>query len=165
MSIPRPPGPRSLSPLGIAAQFRRDPLACVTGIAREYGDLITLPGVLYRPIFLLHDPDLIHQVLVRRADHFIKPPPLNRVLMSTFGNGIFFSEGDFWRRQRRLAQPAFHRRRIGAYADRMVARTQQMLATWRDGERRNIDEAMRALTLQIVVDAVFHADVSAETRG
>lgn len=163
MSNPRPPGPRSLSPLGIAAQFRRDPLAFVTGLVRGYGDLVALPGVLYRPIFLAHDPGLIHEVLVRWADRFIKPPPLNRVLMSTFGNGIFFSEGDFWRRQRRLVQPAFHHQRIGAYADRMVTKTQQMLATWRDGEQCNIDEAMRALTLQIVVDAVFHADIGAET--
>jgi len=163
MSIPRPPGPKSLSPLGIAAPFRSDPLAFVTGMAREYGDFVALPGVLYRPIFLLHDPGLIHQVLVRQADRFIKPPMLNRVLMSTFGNGIFFSEGDFWRRQRRLAQPAFQHQRIGAYADRMVTQTQQMLTTWRAGEQRNIDEAMRALTLQIVVDAVSDADVSAET--
>lgn len=163
MSVPRPPGPKSLSPLGIAAQFRRDPLAFVTGVVREYGDFVALPGVLYRPIFLAHDPGLIHEVLVRQADRFIKPPMLNKVLMSTFGNGIFFSEGDFWRRQRRLVQPAFHHQRIRAYADRMVTQTQQMLATWRDGEQRNIDQAMRALTLQIVVDAVFHADVGAET--
>lgn len=163
MSMTRPPGPKFLSPLGVAARFRRDPLAFMTGMARQYGDLATLPGAWYRPIFLVHDPALIHQVLVKHADRFIKPPPLNRVLMSTFGNGIFFSEGDVWRRQRRLAQPAFHHQRIGAYADRMVAQTQQMLSTWRDGQHVNIDQAMRALTLQIVVDAVFHANVRAET--
>lgn len=159
----RPPGPTSWSPLGIAAPFRRDPLAYLTGAARKYGDLVALPGPLYRPIFLVHDPDLIRQVLVRQADRFIKPPPLNRVLMSTFGNGLLFSEGDFWRRQRRLVQPAFHHQRIGAYAERMVAQTQQMLATWRDGEQRYIDQAMRALTLHVVVDAVFHAGIGTAT--
>lgn len=163
MPISRPPGPTSWSPLGIAAPFRHDPLTYLTDVVRMYGDLVILPGPLYRPIFLLHDPDLIRQVLVRQADRFIKPPPLNKVLMSTFGNGLLFSEGDFWRRQRRLAQPAFHHQRIGAYAERMVAQTQQMLAAWRDGEQRYIDQEMRALTLNMVVDAVFHADVNAET--
>lgn len=163
MPISRPPGPTSWSPLGIAAPFRRDPLAYLTAVVRVYGDLVVLPGPLYRPIFLVHDPNLIRQVFVRQADRFIKPPPLNRVLMPTFGNGLLFSEGDFWRRQRRLAQPAFHHQRVGAYAERMVAQTQRMLAAWRDGEQQYIDQEMHALTLHMVVDAVFHTDVNAET--
>jgi len=162
MSTSRPPGPKSLSPLGVIRDFQQDPLQFTVQMQQQYGDFVLVPSLFYLRSYLLNDPDLIYQVLVKKADQFRKPRPLNKVLGSTFGNGLFFSQGDFWRRQRKLMQPAFHHQRIGAYADRMVAKTQQMLRTWQAGETRHIDEDMRALTLQIVVDAIFHGDISQE---
>ena len=164
MAISIPPGPKALNPLGAIRDFQRDPLHFTRQMQEQYGDFVALPSLIVLRNYLLHDPDLIYQVLVKQADQFRKPRPLNRVLRSTFGNGLFFSEGDFWRRQRKLMQPAFHHQRIGAYGARMVTKTEQMLDSWRAGETRNIDEEMRALTLQIVVDAIFHGDISQETE-
>ncbi|MCL4300249.1 MAG: cytochrome P450 [Anaerolineae bacterium] len=160
MSARYPPGPKSISPLGVTAQFRHDPLGFIMAMLRHYGDFVTLPGPFYQPGFLLNNPDLLQEVLVKQADKFQKPAIFKKILRSSFGNGLFLNEGDFWKRQRRLAQPAFHHKRIQAYAEVMVGHTQCMLDTWQTGQWCNIDEEMRDLTLQIVVDALFQVKIT-----
>jgi cytochrome P450 len=140
--------------------MQQDPLGTFKRIQRECGDYaisVSLPGV--RAI-VVSDPDMTHEILVRRANEFVKPELGKRMLQSSFGNGIFFSEGDFWRRQRKLAQPAFHHARIHKYAAEMVGRTQAMLAAWSSEREIALDKEMHALTLKIVVDALFKTDVS-----
>jgi len=160
---PVPPGPRGLSPLGILPAFARDPLDMVTQVARRYGDCVLLRGPLGMRGYLLNDPDLIRTVLATHADKIEKPAPLKWIFRSSFGNGLLLSEGSFWKRQRKLAQPAFHSKRIQGYADAMVWRAQQLLASWQDGQVRDIREDMSATTLQIVVDALFQSTVAEET--
>lgn len=160
MSARYPPGPKSISPLGVTTQFRQDPLGFTMAMLRDYGDFVTLPGPFYQPGFMLNNPDLLQEVLVKQADKFQKPAIFKKIFRSSFGNGLFLSEGDFWRRQRRLAQPAFHHKRIQAYAEAMVGYTRRMLDTWQTGQWRNIDEEMHDLTLQIVVDALFQAKIT-----
>jgi len=145
--------------------FPQDPLAFVTKLWRDYGDFVTIPGPLYRTAYLLNDPDLIYQVLIKQADKFQKPPILKEIFSASFGNGLFFSDGDLWRRQRHLAQPAFHHKRIEAYAEAMVRFTQARLSAWQSGQQRYIDEEMQALTLQIITDAIFHTDIKSETEA
>jgi cytochrome P450 len=81
------------------------------------------------------------------------------------GNGLLLSEGEFWRRQRKLIQPAFHQERIASYTEIMVGYTQRMLATWSDGQKLDIHEAMMHLTLGIVAKTLFDADVSHEAEA
>jgi len=85
---------------------------------------------------------------------------LRRVL----GNGLLTSEGEFWRRQRKLVQPAFHQERIAAYTEVMVAYTERMLASWKEGQGLDVHEAMMRLTLDIVAKTLFDTDVSRERR-
>jgi len=81
-----------------------------------------------------HQPsDLIEEVLVTNARKYSKGRVL-RANRHVFGEGLLTSEGDFWLRQRRLAQPAFHRVRIASYAGTMVEYTQRMLDGWRGGK-------------------------------
>lgn len=159
-----PPGPRISSPLGIVPEFARDPLRVVIQAFQSYGDCALLPGPFGQNVFLLNEPDLIHAVLVTHADKIEKPAPLKWIFRSSFGNGLFFSEGSFWRRQRKLAQPAFHHKRIQSYAEGMVQRAQQILANWQDGQVRDIRKDMSATTLKIVVDALFQSAVEDETE-
>ena len=72
------------------------------------------------------------------------------------------SEGDFWRQQRKLSQPAFHRDRVAAYATTMVAATERMLAGWSNGQVRDVQDDMMRVTLEIVAKTLFDADVSGD---
>ena len=158
-----PPGPSfglrrwSLGPLNSG-----DPLKYFTGIIREYGDLVGLRIFNFR-ILLLNHPDHIEDVLVNHPRKFIK----GRVLQANkrvFGRGLLTSEGDFWLRQRRLAQPAFHRARIASYASTMVEYTERLLHEWQDGEERDIHKEMMRLTLHIVGKTLFDADVERDAQ-
>lgn len=117
--------------------------------------------------YVISDPDLIDDVLVRRSKLFIKDR-LTRDLALVIGNGLLVSDGDFWRRQRRLAQPAFHRERIAAYAAMMVDHAERLSASWREGQEIDIHAAMMRVTLDIVAATLFSSGVDravADTIG
>jgi cytochrome P450 len=101
---------------------------------------------------------------VKNNRNFIKDK-YTREELSVLGNGLLVNEGDFWRRQRRLAQPAFHRRRVEAYGETMVAFTGRMLEDWRDSEVRDVHREMMRLTLEIVAKTLLDADIAGEAEG
>jgi cytochrome P450 len=152
-----PPGPRSRSPFGHGAEFVRDTVGFLRTCARKYGDVVTFRTGPQRT-FLLNHPDYIEDVLVTRNHNFIKPFALRR--MNLFlGNGLLSSDGEAWRRRRRLTQPAFHRARIAAYADVMVACAQRRLADWSDQHVRDLHQEMMQVTYEIVGKTLFDAEV------
>jgi cytochrome P450 len=161
-ALPLPPGPRGHFLIGHLPEFRRDMLGFLTRMAREYGDCVAF-RLGWKRVYLVNHPDLIESVLVADSRHYIKHYVL-RLLRPTFGNGLLLSEGDFWLRQRRLVQPAFHRDRIAAYGAIMVTYAERMLAAWQDGETRDIHRDMMRLTLEIVAKALFDADVAAQAQ-
>jgi cytochrome P450 len=145
--------------------YRRHGPEFVRHLQQEHGDCFYVRPPFLPPIYFLLQPNDAYQLLVRQAPPLEKPTLLRRVLRSSFGNGLFTSSGDAWRRQRKVMQPAFHHARVGRYAGRMVQHTQAMLDRWREGEVVVIDEAMHALTFTIVVDALFSADASGQTAA
>ena len=141
--------------VGNLLDYARDPLDFMARCSREYGDIVRLHmGGL--PLYLLSHPDHAEYVLVKNNRNFIKSRYFRREL-SFLGQGLLNSEGELWRRQRRLAQPAFHKRRVGAYGEAMVSHAERMLARWRDGEVRDVHQEMRRLTLGIVAEVLFGA--------
>ena len=157
-----PPGPKAHFLVGNLPELRRGRLDFYTRCAREYGDIAAFRFGPRRAVLLSH-PDYIEQVLVTANRRFIKHFALRRSRL-LLGNGLLTSEGDFWRRQRRLAQPAFHRNRVAAYGDLMVAYGERMLSTWQDGETRDIHADMMSTTLDIVAKVLFNADVADKAR-
>ena len=131
-------------------------------LQRDYGDIVTMRYYNFRVYFISH-PDYIEQVLVTDNRKFIKGRIL-RKNKQLFGNGLLTSEGDFWLRQRRLAQPAFHRGRVASYADTMVRFASRLASEWRGGEERDIHAEMMRLTLSIVAKTLFDADVDREAN-
>jgi cytochrome P450 len=157
-----PPGPSPESWTASFKDYSRDPLGYMPKLVRDYGDIVTMRYYNFRVYFVSH-PDYIEQVLVTHNRKFIKGRIL-RKNKQLFGNGLLTSEGDFWLRQRRLAQPAFHRTRVASYADTMVRYAERLQAEWKGGEERDIHADMMRLTLQIVAKTLFDADVDREAR-
>src|SRR5580658_2959511 len=150
----KPPGPKGWPLLGLALEVRRDPLETMRRVARDYGDIVRLPVAMQERILLNH-PDFIEQVLVIQHGKFHKSELTKRITEGLLGQGLLISEGEFWRRQRRLAQPAFHRARINEYAATMIESTQQHIRGWRDGEQRDLAREMMVLTLDVAVRTLF----------
>ncbi|MGB5696640.1 MAG: cytochrome P450 [Polyangiales bacterium] len=152
----KPPGPPNRLGVGNLRRMMADPLACMTD-ASEYGPLSNLP-LLFEPYVLVRDPELIQQSLaqghtVMRKDRFTRE--LDRVL----GRGLVTSEGELWRRQRKLVAHAFIPRRIRTYGDAMVAAAYRSLADWSNGHEIDIHAAMAELTLDVVGRTLFDANV------
>src|SRR5438876_11209815 len=157
-----PPGPSEGLKRWSLGPLNNNPLEYFTKVAREYGDVAGLRVLNFKTVFINH-PSLIEEVLVTNARKYSKGRVL-RANRHVFGEGLLTSEGDFWLRQRRLAQPAFHRARIASYAVTMVQYAQRMLEGWRDGEERDVHQEMIRLTLQIVAKTLFDADVAGDAR-
>src|SRR6266478_5106922 len=110
----RAPCKRYPTPFHFFLAARRDPLAMLRSTAREFGDVARFdawPFIVHQ----LSHPDHIKHVLQDNNRNYWKGGLIGRV-KPLIGEGLFTSEGDFWRRQRRLAQPAFHRERIEGFA-------------------------------------------------
>jgi cytochrome P450 len=156
-----PPGPKGRFSLSTLRRFQNERLAFLESNREQYGDVVHF-RIGLRDVYQLNNPDMIQQVLVKQPEAFYKTPNLKRITRQAIGEGLLTSEGDFHKRQRRLAQPAFHYKRIAAYADVMVHYTAQMLDDWHGGEARNIAQEMMKLTMRIVGKTLFDADVSAK---
>jgi cytochrome P450 len=156
-------GPRGRVLLGNLGDLNRDQLGFYTRCAREYGDVVPVRLGPSRGLLIYH-PDAIEEVLVARNRDFIKSRGI-RLLRALLGDGLFVSEGDFWLRQRRLMQPAFHRQRVAAYGETMATYAARRTADWRDGDVLDIHHEMMAVTRDIVAKTLFDADVSDEARA
>ena len=162
MSDNIPPGPKGKLIAGNLLEFRRDPTGFLLNAALEYGDVVYLK---FGPqqIYLINSPDYIRDVLVTNNRNFIKSRGL-QMAKRFLGEGLLTSEGDFHRRQRRLAQPAFHKQRITAYAHVMAEYAERTRDRWHDGETLDIHQEMMQVTLGIVGKTLFDADVESEAK-
>jgi cytochrome P450 len=154
-----PPGPRGDFLVGVLLQLRRDALGFLLNSAQTYGDVVRLP---LGPAtgYMVNNPDLIHELLVDQADKLNKSALDKEVLGEFLGNGLIISDGDFWKRQRKLVSPAFHRKRIETYAQMMVDYTLRMLDGWSDGQTMDVEEAMLGLTRAIITRTLFNTELS-----
>lgn len=156
-----PPGPKGgLFNRRLISYSRRDPLSFVTSIACDYGDIshFRIGG---ERVFFLNHPDYIKFVLVTHYANFLKGRGKQRV-QSLLGRGLLLSEGDVHRRQRQLVLPAFHRQRIGAYAEVMAQYAARHSSQWEDGQTLDIRQEMMRLTIAIVGKTLFDTDVESE---
>ena len=143
--------------LGHLPAYVSDPLKFLMR-AQGLGPFVSVDFPIFRSV-MLTEPEHIEEVLVTKARSFSKDmfaQDLKRLL----GEGLLTSEGDFWLRQRRLAQPAFHKERIASYGRTMVECAEAEVQRWRDGEERDIHEDMMRVTLEIVGKTLFGTNVA-----
>lgn len=158
-----PPGPRGHLLLGCLPDYAGDTLGFMTRLARQYGDAVRF-RLGRMSCYLLSHPDQIEEVLRSKSQHFIKDRPL-QISTSVFGRGLLTSEGDLWRRQRRLIQPAFLAQEVRRYGPVMVEAAGRMLATWRDGQVRDIHADLMRVTFDVVARCLFGADLAERAEG
>ena len=160
--VPRrdlPPGPKGTLIGGNIGQVGPRRVDFFLDLARTYGPLASFRVGRWR-LFLASDPELIQQVLVTDAKHYIKHFGV-RTFKPVLGNGLVTSEGDFWLRQRRLIQPAFLKARVLSYVPAMVELTNAMLERWSPGKSVDVESEFSALTSAIALKTLF----GLETQG
>ncbi len=124
------PGPRGNVLVGVLPALKRDALKLLSSLAREYGGVVRFRVGPAMTFHLVTDPAGVQQILVDNNRNYGKQTRGFEKLRLVLGQGLLTSEGDFWRRQRRIAQPAFHKEKIRRFADQMVAATLRMLDRW-----------------------------------
>jgi cytochrome P450 len=155
-----PPGPRNWLPGGHLRALQYHPLPFLGRLTREYGDASRFK-VGPQPVFFFAHPEQVRDVLVVRNASFIKGLALQRTKV-VLGEGLLTSEGELHKRQRRLAQPAFHRERIHRYGEVMVEKALRERESWQDGQELDVAHEMMRLTLAVVAQTLFDADVENE---
>lgn len=157
-----PPGPRARYFGEHVVALARDRLGFICRVAREHGDIAHV-RIGSRHLFVVNHPDLIRDVLVTHNRNFVKGRGLQRA-RRLLGDGLLTSEGERHLRQRRLAQPAFHKQRIASYAETMAEYARRTGARWSDGDSLDIAREMARLTLSIAGNTLFGSDVEEDSR-
>lgn len=161
----RAPGPKGLPFVGNLFPALRDPIALFLEAQRDFGDVFRLELGPYE-YYVVNDPEIVRHVLVDNAKVYTKSRNYLG-LRVVLGEGLLTSEGDRWRRQRRLAQPAFHRDRLNGFARAMASATRDMLDGWMAEGHENtfcVHRAMMHLTFRIVGLTLFSADVHGDAK-
>ena len=142
--------------------LHHDPTGTMARLHREHGDLVHF-RIGPQHVYLVMRADLTRAVLATHQRAFKKGPGFERARI-VLGNGLLTSEGDFHLRQRRMLQPAFHRRTVAAYGDIMVQEAARVGASWRDGGLRDVAEDMTELALRVVTRALFGTELDEDSR-
>jgi cytochrome P450 len=169
-NVTLPPGPAPaktfLEQLHLMRKFAGNFLPLTLDWKQQYGDVYVVQfGELKQ--YMISHPDHIHQVTTELASKFHKDNDYKnprKGLARFLGSGLLTSDGEFWKRQRKLSAPAFHHKRIAAYAGTMVDYTDRLLREWQSNSRLDIAEEMTRLTMLIVAKALFNTDVSSEVE-
>jgi len=139
-----------------------EPIRLFEYLHRTYGSIAHY-RFMGTSIIFVNEPDYIREILVTQAAAFIKERTVRRMKI-LLGEGLITSDDPIHIRQRRIVAPAFHRQRIAAYADEIVASAARHTAQWKPGETIDISAAMMSLSLEIVARTLFNTEVTDDIR-
>src|SRR5713226_10061957 len=162
----QPPGPQNRGLLGNARDIQRDPNGFNLSMLQRYGDVVAVRFLLWPTYMIFHPQDVKH-VLQENHRNYNKDTYLMKFLKPLLGQGLFTNDGQSWLHQRRLMQPAFHRKQLATFGALMTGATGALLERWQDAARRDqpldVSTEMMRLTLRVVGQALFSIDLSDET--
>ena len=158
-----PPGPPTNGWFGSLPAMRRDPIRLLLDSVRDYGEIVHF-RMFNRDVVVLANPDHVRHVFQDNYRNYSKQTPGFKVLRTFLADGLLTNEGEAWLKQRRIAQPAFHRGRIAAFAQTMTAAAEALADQWDTDDASDVDltAAMMRLTLRIVGETLLSTDVSHE---
>ncbi|MCU0544500.1 MAG: cytochrome P450 [Oscillatoriaceae cyanobacterium Prado104] len=163
---PLPPGPQGYLLLKLSALQHR-PIEYLSSLWWEYGDLVRLPIMPGFTMFFAVHPEAAEHILSQHPDRYVKPDFFLKPMGLVQGKGLFSSEGEYWRKQRRLMQPAFQQKQLVNLQAVMLHCVEELLRDWEskpDGEVFDIAPAMTQLTLKILGLTLFSIDISEESN-
>jgi cytochrome P450 len=160
------PGPGISAMPHTLEEFPRSPIAFCTDLFKEYGDIVRFRIGPYL-VHLIANPDFIQHVLQDNNDNYVKGRSYV-AFEPIIGNGLLTSEGEFWRRQRRLANPSFHRDKLNGFVSMFAEQAGSMLDEWeacaRNQEVIDVSKEMMRLTFGVVGRALFSLDLEKDAR-
>jgi cytochrome P450 len=152
-----PPGPGDPRPIGVDAET----LALLSDLQQEYGDFVAVTKPNGRQALFINDPDEVRRLLVRHHGKYVKGPGFERVKM-LLGNGLIVSDGETWRRSRRMIQPAFTRQNIHRLIGLMIECAETRIERWtrvaEEGALLDITQEMSDFALELILRSIFGAD-------
>jgi cytochrome P450 len=147
---------------GLLKERNQDPLGLFTRL-RDEGEVVAF-RLLWFTVYALNSPEAIKHVLVDNGANYWKGKRI-RLFKRVLGEGLLTAEGELWKKNRRLAQPAFHRERLAGLVQAMAQATDDMLERWEKVEGPiDLFGEMSALTLTVVGRTLFGAEVSGDAR-
>lgn len=160
------PTPRGHFLLGNLIAFRKDLFGTLTRWQEEYGDIVRF-HLGWQIGHILSHPEMAYQLLIQNQSAFGKVSLDGQIsaLQLVLGSGLLISDGEFWRRQRRLMQPSFHRHKIAAMAKKILGAAERLLARWATyAPNKPIDVAheMMDVTLDMISQSIFSRNVMGE---
>ena len=169
MSLPNedsrlPPGPDEPLPLGVDPET----LDVLTRLRTEFGDFVAVTKPNGRQAFFINDAEEVRRLLVRHHNRYKKGPGFERVKM-LLGHGLIVSDGEEWRRSRRMIQPAFTRQNIHRLIDLMVECAESRAAAWApvaaSGGTLDITQEMSDFALELILRCIFGPDYESAILG
>ena len=162
-----PPGPPSLPLVGSLLSFARAPLSFLRAAHAAHGDAIYLGKALGKHLFVFAHPDAVRHVLQENHRNYVKGDNFKAIRL-VVGDGLVVSEGDHWKKQRRLVQPVFHRARVAALAEQMgdvVARSHASWDRLEPGAELRVAREMMGITQRILMRTLFDFDSEDQTAS
>ena len=149
-----PPGPSGEPLFGSSRQYADDPLSFLEGVERAY-DGVAAFDMGPMETFVVTDPELVERVLVSDADRFRKPDFQADAIGDLLGDGLLLSEGETWREQRGLANPAFSMARVAGFDEDIVGHATERVKDWPVGGTVDVEAEMTHVTLDVILDVML----------
>lgn len=167
METKKIPGPEGNTFFKGAKNMQRSPMEYLQEMDKNY------PGIanwklLHLNVVHITDPKLIRVILQTNQKQYVKNTAYKHLKL-ILGNGLVTSEGDLWRRQRKLIQPSFHKQSIYNMFNTMLSCTDEMVEEWKvklkSKNEIDISQEMMAITLQIIGQTMLSKDVKADAKS
>src|SRR5579859_5051026 len=161
-----PPGPQKRFLIGNFYEFHHNFLQFIVELCK-FGSLAQIhlgPSA----VLVVNEPELIYDVLAANANCYRKPISGKSLVEPFFGNGLTVSEGEYWKRHRKLMQPAFHSSPISSFADTMVKyatdTAREAKAQSESGQSYAVDKAMTSYSLRVMIKVLFNLDIMTDSH-
>ncbi|MGH8195671.1 MAG: cytochrome P450 [Woeseiaceae bacterium] len=163
--LPLPPGPRGLRGVGVVPHLLRDIYGYLPKVARRYGDVVRLP-VPGADLILLNHPDHVNHVMSKHASRYWKGE-MNQALLEGEHPGLPLSDGDTWKRMRRLLSPKFTEQSMSELSTKVVDEIDRHLQRWDDAAAGNravaLEDDLATMTLSVMLRGAMSIDIDDTT--